>query len=82
MARPYNQMIGWEYTVADNGQSYTIYCSYLCPYCDSNSYSSFILDKSNAAGVEILEQGEFFENLTCSCCGKRSDVRFHYDMKR
>lgn len=73
MARPHKQMPGKTYQIFYHGDSATVNCSYLCPYCEQDTTSSF---EANSDVFETLERGGFFEPLRCELCGKVTDVRF------
>lgn len=79
MARPHKQMPGKTYQVFYNGDhSATVHCTYLCPYCNQDTTSSF---EAPADAADLLERGGFFEALRCDLCGKVTDVRFLRDNK-
>lgn len=75
MARPHKQMPGesYHYYYDDELKVVVVDCTYLCPYCNEMTSSSF---DTNADNIDLLESGGFFEPLTCDLCGKVTDVRF------
>ncbi len=73
MARPHKQMPGRTYHIEYCGDSATIECTYLCPYCEEATTSNFT---AGPDAFEMLERGGWFEPLRCDLCGKISDVRF------
>ncbi len=76
MARPHKQMPGKTYYFIQRGDlSFTVYCSYLCPYCHRDTTARF---DANEDAADTLEQGGFFEPLRCDLCGKVTDVRFYH----
>ena len=80
MARPHKQIPGRTYHINYHGDgSATIECSYLCPYCNQDTTSSFEISADLTAQAE---QGAFFEPLQCDLCGKITDVRFWKSSKR
>ena len=52
-------------------------CTFLCPYCRMKSEASFSYEKTKEYSLEILDSGEFFEELSCSFCGNIAKARFH-----
>lgn len=80
MARPHKGMIGSSYHIVYRSDSAaTVDCTYLCPYCNNRTTSSFDADDSTT--LDHVEKGGFFEPLRCDICGKVSDVRFYAGMK-
>ncbi len=69
----HKQMPGETYHVVPQSSSVIVECTYLCPYCMTRTTTSF---EAPADRMDLLERGGFFEPLTCSSCGKVSDVRF------
>lgn len=79
MARPHKQMPGRTYHITYNDDSTaTVECTYLCPYCNQDTTSSFA---ANIDAFDLLERGVFFESLKCDLCGKVTDVRFMSNTK-
>ena len=74
MARPYKQTPGRTYHINyhEDGSA-TIECSYLCPYCNQDTTAGF---EVNADATAQVEQGGFFESISCDLCGRVTDVRF------
>ncbi len=70
----HKQMPGRTYRIVSQSSSLiTVECTYLCPYCMKNATATF---EAPVDRMDLLERGGFFEPLTCSSCGKISDVRF------
>lgn len=70
----HKQMPGMTYRIVSKSTpSITVECTYLCPYCMTNTVAPF---EAPADRASLVESGGWFEPLTCSKCGKISDVRY------
>ena len=70
----YKKMPGETYRIVSiSSSSITVECTYLCPYCMTKTTASFDAPIDSAS---LVESGGWFERLTCSNCGKISDVRY------
>ena len=70
----HKQMIGTSYHIVSQSTSdVTVEYRYLCPYCKADTT---VTSDDSADYLETLNRGGFYLPLTCSDCGKISDVRF------
>lgn len=70
----HKQTPGFSYHIDYQDDCASVRCGYECPYCEQLSISYFTVDTTE--GYEILEQGAFYQHLTCEMCGEVSTVRF------
>ena len=75
----HKQMPGMTYQVLSQDASQaTVEYTYLCPYCMRKSTVQSVV---YASDYKRLETGGFYDALSCSKCGKTTDVRFWRTMK-
>lgn len=63
-----------RYVVHEKNDDYVIVeCIYTCPYCgeETGAYLTIYPD-----AYHLIDNGGFYEPLTCSLCGKAADVMF------
>lgn len=70
----YKEMPGESYQIVEqDSSSATVEFTYLCPYCRNQATAV----KTYYSDFEKLENGMFFDSLTCDNCGKTSNVRYY-----
>ena len=75
----HNQMPGMTYKIiSQDAQHAVLEYTYHWPHCMRKSTTR---SRVYPPDYERLETGGFFESLTCSECGKSSDIRFWRTMK-